>query len=337
MKTASLFFLSYLILAFLCSIATGKNKLKTKDDCVAVNPNNYTFNDKWTLSNGYGEIQFKGKGRDGYIKLHNQKNDSSHQYWIIISGWDNTKSRVTRGDGSTVCEIPQTLDLNRTYDYTIVVNPSASRIRLLVDGDEAWTCIDKNGWNAPNAKYFSISKWCCANMSFCNVKSNSISEDFDTCWVPNPSSFKYSWSLDDSSGILSFDGYGNDLYIKLSNQQSDSSYQYWIIMSGWNNTTTKVQRGDGSTVCTFNQIVDLTKTISYDMVFDQGNNSIELFANGSKLWTCVDSHGWNAPNAKWIGISRYSGSFYEICGVETTQHHQKPNRKYKLNLSKTVR
>jgi hypothetical protein len=60
--------------------------------------------------------------------------------------------------------------------------------------------------------------------------------------------------------------------------KSDSSYQYWIIMSGWNNTTTKVQRGDASTVCSFNQTFDLTQTISYDMVFDQGRYSIELFA-----------------------------------------------------------
>jgi hypothetical protein len=318
MKTTNLFFFSFLILSFLYSTALSKNKLKTKQNCVAVNPNYYIFDSQWNLSNGYGEIIFQGKGRDAYIKLHNQMDDSSHQYWIVISGWDNTKTRITRGDGSTVCEIPQTLDLNRTYDYRIILNPSASRIRLLLDDNEAWACVDKNGWNAPSVQYFSISKWCCADMSFCNVRSNAnISESIGTCFVPDPNRYTFSddWYLPGSKGSFVFNGYGNDLYIRFSNQQDSSSYQYWIVMSGWSNTTSKVYRGDGSTVCSFNQTIDLTKTVNYQVYFNNYDNAIELSSNGSMLWTCVDSNGWNAPYAQWISISRYSGAFYEICDV----------------------
>jgi hypothetical protein len=339
MKTTNLLFYSFLILS-LCSTTLNKNKLKTKQNCAAVNSNYYTFDNQWDLNNGYGEILFQGKGRDAYIRLHNQMDNSSHQYWIIIAGWDNTKTRITRGDGSTVCEIPQTLDLSRTYDYRIILNPSASRIRLLLDGNEAWTCVDKSGWNAPSAQYFSISKWCCADMSFCNIRSTTnISESIGTCFIPDPNRYTFNdnWYLPESQGGLDFKGYGNDLYIRLSNQQDSSSYQYWIVMGGWGNTTSKVYRGDGSTVCSFDQTIDLSKTANYEVYFNSWGNSIELYANGSKLWACVDSNGWNGPNAKWISISRYSDSFYEICDVWALVEQHNITADKMLMLSKTAR
>jgi hypothetical protein len=343
MKIANLFSLAFLILFLLCSTVLNKNKLKTKQTCAGLNPNYYIFNDRWTLNNGYGEISFQGKGRDGYIRIHNQSNDSSHQYWIVIAGWDNTKTRITRGDGSTICEIPQTLDLGKTYNYRIILNPSASRIKLLLDDNEAWTCVDKNGWYGPSAKYFSLSKWCCADMSMCNVASNVLSEQANTCFIPDPTRFTFNneWVFPSQQGSILFNGYGNDLYIRLNNQQDSSSYQYWIVMGGWSNTTSKVFRGDGSVICSFNQTIDLNKTANYEVAFNKNTNSIELFANGSKLWTCVDSNGWNAPDAKWVSISRYSGAFYEICNVWTVMAMSANRTAHdpdaQLSLTKTAR
>jgi hypothetical protein len=332
MKRNKLFSSAFLIL-ILCSVVLNKNKLKTKQTCVALNPSYYTFNDGWTLNNGSGEILFQGTGNDGYIKIHNQENDSSHQYWIVIAGWNNTKTKITRGDGSVTCEIPQTLDLGRTYNYRIILNPSASRIKLLLDGVEAWSCVDKNGWNAPNARYFSLSKWSFPDMSMCNVASNALSEPTNTCFIPNPNQYTFNndWYLPESQGTLVFNGYGNDLYIRLSNQPDGSSYQYWIVLAGWNNTTSKVFRGDGSTVCSFNQTVDLNKTADYEVNFNKDKSSIELTVNGLILWTCIDGNGWNAPNAQWIGITRYSSGFYEICDITVFYFA------YQLNLSKTAR
>jgi hypothetical protein len=342
MKTTNLFSSAFLIL-ILCSVVLNKNKLKTKQTCVGLNPYYYTFNDGWTLNNGSGEISFQGTGRDSYVKIHNQENDSSHQYWIVIAGWDNTNTRITRGDGSTICQIPQTLDLGRTYNYRIIFNPSASRIKLLLDGNEAWSCVDKNGWNAPYANYFSLSKCSCSNMSICNLATNALSEPTNTCFIPNPYQYTFNnaWTIPNSTGSIAFNGYGNDFYIRLSNQQDSSSYQYWVVLAGWSNTTSAVFRGDGSNICSFNQTIDLTKTANYEVNFNKDKSSIELTVNGSILWTCIDGNGWNAPNAQWIGISRYGDSFYEVCDVSTyvPMAYAPPvyNTAYKLSLSKTVR
>jgi hypothetical protein len=341
MKTASLYFLSFLILVFFCSTALGKNKLRTKDTCVIPTPGTFAFNYSWDLRYGYGEITFQGKGSDAYIRINNQMNDSSHQYWIVISGWGNTWSRVARGDGSDVCWFQQNLDLTRTYNYKFVLNPSASRIKLLLDDVEAWSCVDPNGWNAPNALYFSLSR-AGSDMSFCNIFGGGhISEPVNTCFVPNPSGFTFDnkWIVQSGEMIhmvgIFFNGYGHDIYIRLSNQPDDSSYQYWVVLGGWNNTTSAVFRGDGSLVCYFNQSLDLTRTVNYNLIFYPEINMIEFFVDRNvSAWRCTDSKGYNANGSTYFGVSRWNGAFSELCDVET---YSDMTTIHAIMLSKTVR
>jgi hypothetical protein len=105
MKTTNLFFLSFLIFTFLCSTTLSKNKkFKTKQGCYELNPAYYRFDPSWRLSNGYGEFSFQGQG-DVSVRLHNQMDNSSFQYWVQVAGWNNTMSRVSRGaDGYVVCD-----------------------------------------------------------------------------------------------------------------------------------------------------------------------------------------------------------------------------------------
>jgi hypothetical protein len=287
--------------------------------CTTPDANSYKFDNNWTLNNGAGEISFTGKGRGAYIKINNNNSDLSNQYWIIIAGWDNTMSKVIRGDGSTVCEIPQTVDTIMPYQYKLVLNPSASRIELYLGLSEAWTCIDEKSWNAPQAKYFSLSKSADADMMYCNITSKPLSEPVDTCFVPNPTTFELNnqWTLAEGFGSLIFNGYGKELYLRLIDSNSDS-YQYWIIL-GLNGNQTKITRGDGSLVCLIDQVIDLHKTVNYNIVFDKILSSMTLFVDHKYIWTCTDPNGWNAPNVHWIGLSRSSESFYQMCDVQTVK------------------
>jgi hypothetical protein len=249
MKTASLFLSFCMISILLLS--------PVLTDCITANPNYYLYNIRWGLRNGSGQIVFQGKGNDAQIRIINQMYNSSYQYWIQLAGWNNTMSRVSRGDGSVVCDIPQSLDLTRTYQYKFLLNPSASRIRLLLDDVEAWTCVDPKGWNAPAAQYFSISRWY-PDMSFCNlVSSPYVDEGINNCLVLDPTKYTYSadWNIGhyDHGGFY-FIGYGSGIALKLSNQQDDSSYQYSVVIGGG---ITLLQRYTGETVLLFALLIKL--------------------------------------------------------------------------------
>jgi hypothetical protein len=323
----------FILLISICSISAIS--ILDTIGCISPDANSYKVDNSWTLTSGAGEISFTGKGRGAYIRIRNDSTDLSNQYWIIVAGWDNTMSKVIRGDGSTVCEIPQTVDTVMSYQYKLVLNPSASRIRLFLNNSEAWTCIDEKGWNAPQAKYFSVSKSADADMMYCNITSKPLSEPVGTCFVPNPTTFELNnqWTISEGSGSLIFNGYGKELYLRLINSNSDS-YQYWIIL-GLNGNQTKITRGDGSQVCLIDQVIDLHKTVNYNIVFDGSLGSMTLFVDHQYAWTCTDPNGWNAPNAHWIGISRPSESFYQMCDVQSVKISENNDYVY-MNLNKSA-
>jgi hypothetical protein len=334
MKAINLIFIT--IIVFLCSKISAKHLLKTTQLCITPGSETTKADSVGTLTNGSGEISFDGKGNGAYIRILNNNSNFSHEYWIIIAGWDNNITKILRGDGSSVCEIPQSLDLNKIYQYRLVLNPSASRIRLLLDNVEAWTCIDENGWLNPEAKYFSISQYSNPIMMFCNITSKALSEPVNNCFIPDPSLYTLNsqWTLTEGSGSLIFNGYGNELYIRLINPNSDS-YQYWIILD-LNGNQTKITRGDGSLVCLIEQPINLNVISNYNMVFDKAVSSITLFVNNIYAWSCTDPNGWNAVEAKWIGISKSVNYFYQMCDVQSVKLAD--NKSYtQLNMTKTAR
>jgi hypothetical protein len=77
---------------------------KADNGCLVPDPSSYKFDSAYTLNNSAGEITFKGRCREVYIRLNNEMNNDTHQYWVIINGFNNSQSRNTRGDGSVVCQ-----------------------------------------------------------------------------------------------------------------------------------------------------------------------------------------------------------------------------------------
>jgi hypothetical protein len=215
--------------------------------------------------------------------------------------------------------IPHSLTPNTTYNYKLIVNPSAARIRLLINGVEAWACVDGGGWDAPNASYFSISK--SYDMIFCNIQSTTtISEKINTCFIPYPFAtyFQSYWQIDSTITGLVFDAYGRDIYIKLSNQPDDSSYQYWVVIAGWDGSTSKVFRSDGSVICENHHQVDLYKMNSY-FLYIQPYGNVGLVVNGNYAWVCP-SNNYDTPIANYFGFSRYTNSIVEICNIGITKY-----------------
>jgi hypothetical protein len=301
----------------LATKANLKNKFKTRQDCFIPDPNFYRFDDNWRLQNGGGVISFKGKGRDVYIQLNNQRDSSSFQYWIIINGWDNTRTRVTRGDGTEVCfPVVPAHDLNQQFDYRLVLDPASASISIFIDGALQVTCTDPQGWNAPNVTWFSISKWCCADFQFCNF----VVAPLDVCFIPDPNNYKFdpAWTVRGGEGDLTFVGIGRDVYIQLNNQMDSSSMQYWLVINGWDNTMTRLTRGDGSTVC-FNPAtaLDLNARNNFRVIFNPSAAQVKVLINGEERFNCIDPNGWNASNAVNYSVSRYSGANFQFCNVKS--------------------
>jgi hypothetical protein len=294
---------------------------KPIETCFTPDPNAYKFNNDWTLGeNGSGDLVFKGTGRDVYIQLNNQMDSSSHQYWIVSNGWSNTMSRVTRGDGSTVCEVPvAAVDLNTQNDYRVTFNPLSATIKMFINGRESFSCQDPNGWNASGAKYYSVSRYADAAFEFCNVKSEPLSDN--SCFLPDPNAqrFDEAWTLQNGGGELSFKGKGRDVYIRAHNGNNAQPEQYWIVINGWDNTSSRITRSsDQSLVCQVGvPALNLNVWHDYKVIFNNLRSKITVIIDGQESFSCTDDQGWNAPNATHLSISRWGGADFVFCNVET--------------------
>jgi hypothetical protein len=294
---------------------------KPLEECFVPDSSSYKFNEDWKLPGGAGEIEFKGKGRDVYIQLNNNLHDTTRQYWIVIGGWDNQYSKVMRGtDESVVCDqMPTTIpDLNAYYNYRVTFNPYTATIKFFLNGEEKWSCTDPQGWNADNVQYYSISKWSGVNFEFCGLTTKPLP---DQCWTPDPANYKFenAWKLNNGAGEVSFKGRGRDVYVMLNDSMESSSWRYRVVIGGWDNSNSEVKRQDDSLVCFMPQtIADLNALNDYRLVFNPSFASIKLYMNGVEAWECVDPQGWNAPNAQYYSISRYSDASFEICNQRTS-------------------
>jgi hypothetical protein len=284
-------------------------------NCWTPDPNSYKFQDDWKVNSGSAEVTFQGKGRDVYIKLQNQKNDSSHQYWLVVAGWENTKSRLTRGNGAEVCFTNSAaLDLNKQYNYRVSFDKATSTVSVFLDGNLYWSCKDNQGWNANDAQYFSISRYSGANFQICNFQSS--------CWTPDPNAYKFNedWKVGPNGAEITFKGKGRDVYIKTNNAINNGAFGYWIVINGWDNTQSRVTRADDSVVCQPNvSAVNLNNWNDYKVQLDSYNASISVWINGQLSFSCTDSKGWQADNAKYYSISRFSGANFEICNLRNNQ------------------
>jgi hypothetical protein len=154
----------------------GDNFLKNPK-CFVPDPKAYYTRESWQLYNGSGEIQFTGTGRDVYIRIHDGKDRSQHLYWIVINGWENKNSRITRGDGSFVCyKATDPLDLTKKNTYNVKLDQQTSSITVSVNGELHFQCTDKDGWQPEEARTFSISRYHQADFKICDVHSEALKE-----------------------------------------------------------------------------------------------------------------------------------------------------------------
>jgi hypothetical protein len=301
-----------------CNLSASNNS----DDCFVPNPSTPRFDRNWTLGqNGGGEIKFRGTGRDVYIRLHNNQDNNSLQYFLILNGWDNTRSMIQRTGGAEVCfPFVKALDLSKMYDYRIVLNPLGSTISVYIDGQLSFTCNDPNGWNAQDAKFYSVSRYSGANYLFCGGTTDPLTDD---CYSPNPNTFKHAnqYTLGpNGGGEILFKGTGRDVYIKLNNNQDNNSFQYFLILNGWDNTKSMIQRTGGAEVCFPNvRAVDLNKQINWRIVLNPATSTISVYTDDQFSFSCVDPNGWNAQDAKYFSVSRYSGASFFFCDGKSLQ------------------
>jgi hypothetical protein len=165
----SIFFIA-LALTLLFNPVSSLRKFKTKQGCWWPDYNSFTFNDAWKLRYGTGVLTFSAFGRDIWIQITDDKSSNTWKYWIVIAGWDNTLTRISRSDGKLVCDFSQTIDLSRWHDYKLTMIAGFHTIKLEVDGQEVWNCRDRDGYYAPYANYVGISRWNGYASMLCNVQ-----------------------------------------------------------------------------------------------------------------------------------------------------------------------
>jgi hypothetical protein len=174
MKTTnmnSVFFIA-LVLALLFNPISSLRKFKTKQGCWWPDYNYFTFQDNWLLSYGTGILTFSAWGRDIYVQITDDKSSNTWKYWIVIGGWDNTKSKVSRSDGAYLdCDFYHSIDLNRWNDYKLTMIAGFHTIKLEINGTEVWNCRDSNGYYATYASYLGISRWNGYASMLCNVQT----------------------------------------------------------------------------------------------------------------------------------------------------------------------
>jgi hypothetical protein len=291
--------------------------------CFNPTPNFFQSNTSWTLPvAGSGEIDFKAKGSQIGLVISNTKSANAFQYLITINQ-DNMMSTIIRGDNSVVCkkQVAQ-INLYNYLNWQVFLDPSNSKIVVYVGGLEHFSCVDKNGWNAPAAQYFSINGNVAAALSICTIVPKQLVTYGSTgCIVPDPDSYQFQsdWTLNNGSGEITFKGRGREAYVQINNEMNSNSYQYWININGLENTKSMITRGDSSVLCQLTvPAIDTTRINEYRIVLNSWSKDIQVYINNALSFSCHEDQDWNAPVAKYYSFSKNCCNYAEMCSTKST-------------------
>ncbi len=110
---------------------------------------------------GRGSIKFKAKGNDWYLRLFKNKGDYQHfAYFIIFSGWSNTMTELKRWPSDIVCKAKSTIDSNTIQDYEVTFDKMRNLIEIYMNSNKVFSCVDKKGFQDPEAQYYGFSCYC---------------------------------------------------------------------------------------------------------------------------------------------------------------------------------
>jgi hypothetical protein len=291
------------------------------DDNNCFNPETgvYKSQPEWVLGKaGEGEINFTGTGNSIHLRLTDKLDINDYSYLIHIAGIHNGHNGITtvsRGDGTPVCTILQSLNKEMAYNYRISVEPKNSRIRLFLNNQETWTCVDFFGWKAKEAKYFAIAAGH-AHFEICDLKANPLALN-DICQSLSPHETRWLHLVPTNRvNVFSFEGFGREPVLLFSSYIGLSGYRYKAVLSGSENTMTQIFRNDLK-VCETPHTINEDKVHKYEFRFDKIKSLITVFVDDSIILNCKDN-SWIGGDVEYLGIQRSTNTFFQICDVRQT-------------------
>jgi hypothetical protein len=112
---------------------------------------------------------------------------------------------------------------------------------------------------------------------------------------------------------------------QITDAKSSNDMKYLVIIGGWDNTGSKVIRSDEEYLgCDFYHSIDLDRWNDYKLTMIADIQTVKLEINGQEVWSCWDMNGYYAPNASYVGISRWKGYSSVVCNVQTLTYVYNP-------------
>jgi hypothetical protein len=153
---------SAIFLCILITAASSLKKFKTHQEpaCFVPNPYNFEYRQSWTISNGEGQLTFKSRGNDFYIRLYDA-NLATWSYQIIFGGENNTKLWIINPAGENLCWTWLSLNPNIQYSWRIIWRSFWNFFDIRdMDNGEMWYCNPSAGMgSAANAHWYAMSRW----------------------------------------------------------------------------------------------------------------------------------------------------------------------------------
>jgi hypothetical protein len=288
------------------------------------------------------KIEFMATGNDFHVGIFNKKKSKKFLFNIVVGGCNNTKTEIfKKGNYKTpICvhEGVKVKNINKLTKYTFVFNARKGRIVGFMEGKKTFVCKNLGKFKKSKARYWGFSSLK-GGVNISPVKEEAIvdpSEKYNNylvkkCFAPTGSqkfkNFYEDGDLKKSCGSkIEFLGTGNDFYVGIFDKNNSNKYSYAIVYGGWNNSKTKVFKGNfNNPICTFNvNVKNLNAQVLYKFDFNPSTGLILGFADGKKVFTCQALKNYKAGSAFYWGFSSYKKGvnicpppFRKICSSKT--------------------
>jgi len=145
------------------------------------------------------------------------------------------------------------------------------------------------------------------------------------CFSPQNGVFQGGpWSNQGAQQIqntLTFQAYGNDIYVGFSNSANSQSFNYAFIICGWGNTQIHLYNGNsfGTAIASSNWTLDANALNSFEIDFLPSSGTINLSINGNQVFSFQDPNFQNGAY-NYVQFSQYSSNVVICSGCFDPQN-----------------
>jgi Tfp pilus assembly protein PilW len=305
-----------------------------------VSPKAGGFSGVWDTTKAFKyrrNFKFAAKGNDIYLATFNKNNLKTFLHLIIISGWNNSQTKVYRNGNiqNSICETNMKIaDVNAPNKFKVKYNKKAKTIQLWYNGKLALSCFDPQ-WPAAKAERFIFSQYG-SNVQICKRRRRKHhhkkhhhhkKQNATQCKrpvAPKQGGFSGVWDTTKAfkyRNNFKFAAKGNDIYLATFAKDNLKSFLHLIIISGWNNSQTKLYRNGNiqNSICDTNmKIADVNAFNKFKIKFNKDAKTIQLWYDGKLAISCFDPQ-WPAAKAESFIFSQY-GTNVQICQPRRIAH-----------------